>query len=220
MSIDKLDAARRELIELYLQLELPKVWGDGKTVATDGTQYDFYEQNLLAGYHFRYGKMGAVAYRHVANNYIAYFAHFIPPGIREAIYVIEGLLQSRLSIQPDAVHSDTYGQTTTVFAFTYLLGIKLMPRIRNWKDLLFFRPSEAGFCHIDSLFSQSVNWAVIERHWEDLMQVVLSIHTGKISSVMLLRKLGHATEKDKIPCGPGGRSSHPHDVSAGVDQQQ
>jgi hypothetical protein len=77
MSADKLDAARRELIELYLQLELPKSWGNGKTVAVDGTQYDFYEQNLLAGYHFRYRKMGAVAYRHVANNYIAYFSHFI-----------------------------------------------------------------------------------------------------------------------------------------------
>jgi hypothetical protein len=51
MSVDKLDAARRELIELYLQLELPRAWGDGKTVAADGTQYDFYEQNLLAGYH-------------------------------------------------------------------------------------------------------------------------------------------------------------------------
>jgi Tn3 transposase DDE domain len=85
MSVDKLDASRRELIELYLQLELPKVWGDGKTVAADGTQYDFYEQNLLAGYHFRYRKMGAVAYRHVADNYIAYFAHFLPPGIGFAL---------------------------------------------------------------------------------------------------------------------------------------
>ncbi|PZP90123.1 MAG: Tn3 family transposase, partial [Variovorax paradoxus] len=32
----------------------------------DGTQFDFYDDNLLAGYHFRYRKMGAVAYRHVA----------------------------------------------------------------------------------------------------------------------------------------------------------
>jgi TnpA family transposase len=118
-----------------LQLELPKSWGNGKTVAVDGTQYDFYEQNLLAGYHFRYRKMGAVAYRHVANNYIAYFAHFIPPGVKEAIYVIDGLMKTNLSIQPDAVHSDSHGQTTTVFAFAYLLGIRLMPRIRNWKDL-------------------------------------------------------------------------------------
>jgi TnpA family transposase len=199
MSVDKLDASRRELIELYLQLELPKVWGDGKTVAADGTQYDFYEQNLLAGYHFRYRKMGAVAYRHVADNYIAYFAHFLPPGIKEAVYVIEGLMKSRLSILPDAVHSDTHGQTTTVFAFTYLLGIKLMPRIRNWKDLLFFRPSkDLRFRHIESLFSNPVDWALIERHWEHLMQMVLSIHAGKISSAMLLRRLGCSSEKNKL----------------------
>ncbi|WP_143292990.1 Tn3 family transposase, partial [Burkholderia pseudomallei] len=77
VSLDKLETAQRELIELYLRLDLPKHWGDGKTVAADGTQYDFYDNNLLAGYHFRYRKMGAVAYRHVADNYIAVFQHFI-----------------------------------------------------------------------------------------------------------------------------------------------
>jgi TnpA family transposase len=80
-SLDSLETALRELNEVYLRLDLPKVWGDGKTVAADGTQYDFYDENLLAGYHFRYKKMGAVAYRHVANNYIAHFRHFIPPGV-------------------------------------------------------------------------------------------------------------------------------------------
>jgi hypothetical protein len=30
MSADKLDAARRELIKLYLQLELRKSWGMGR----------------------------------------------------------------------------------------------------------------------------------------------------------------------------------------------
>lgn len=108
-------------------------------------------------------------------------------------------MKSELSIQPDAVHSDTHGQTTTVFAFTYLLGIKLMPSIRNWKDLLFFRPSQdTHLRHIDSLFSDPINWALIERHWEDLMQVVLSIHSGKISSATLLRKMGHSSEKSKL----------------------
>ena len=93
-TVEKLEAAQRELIELYLQLDLPKLWGDGRTVAADGTQYDFYEENLLAGYHFRYRKMGAVAYRHVANNYVAVFCHFIPPGVWEAVYVIEGLMKA------------------------------------------------------------------------------------------------------------------------------
>ncbi|WP_164064765.1 Tn3 family transposase, partial [Serratia marcescens] len=73
--------------------------------------------------HFRYRKMGAVAYRHVADNYIAYFRHFIPPGMLEAIYVIEALLKTGLSVEPDTVYSDTHGQSETVFAYTYLSGI-------------------------------------------------------------------------------------------------
>ncbi|MGY6258826.1 Tn3 family transposase [Paraburkholderia caledonica] len=199
MSLDKLETAQRELIELYLRLDLPKDWGDGKTVAADGTQYDFYDNNLLAGYHFRYRKMGAVAYRHVADNYIAVFQHFIPPGVWEAIYVIEGLLKAGLSVKADTVHADTQGQSAAVFAFTYLLGINLMPRIRNWKDLVLYRPdSKAKYKHIDKLFTATIDWTLIEQHWQELMQVALSIQAGTISSPLLLRRLGSESRKNRL----------------------
>lgn len=199
LSLESLEAAQRELNEVYLRLDLPKIWGDGKTVAADGTQYDFYDENLLAGYHFRYRKMGAVAYRHVANNYIAVFRHFIPPGVWEAIYVIEGLLKAGLSVEADTVHADTQGQSATVFAFTHLLGIKLMPRIRNWKNLTLFRPDKTvKYKYINRLFGDSVDWTLIERHWQDLMQVALSIYAGKISSATLLRKLGSYSRKNRL----------------------
>jgi TnpA family transposase len=199
VTIEKLEAAQRDLIELYTQLDLPQAWGDGLTVAADGTQYDMYEENLLAGYHFRYRKTGAVAYRHVANNYIANFGHFIPPGIWEAVYVIEGLMKSRSSVQAETVHSDTQGQSETVFAFTHLLAIKLMPRIRNWKGLKLYRPDEeTQYDHIDTLFSGVMDGELIESHWQELMQVVLSIQAGKISSTMLLRKLGNESRKNRL----------------------
>lgn len=199
LPLDKLDKANRELVELYLQLDLPKLWGDGKAVAADGTQFDFYDENLLAGYHFRYRKMGAVAYRHVANNYIAVFQHFIPPGIWEAIYVIEGLLKADHSVEVDTVYSDTQGQSATVIAFTHLLGINLMPRIRNWRNLVMYRPDRsAKYKHINSLFADTVDWSQIETHWQDLMQVALSIQAGKISSPMLLRKLGSYSRRNKL----------------------
>ncbi|MBI3605666.1 MAG: Tn3 family transposase [Nitrospirae bacterium] len=38
---------------------------------------------------------------------------------------------------------------------------------------------------------EGINWKLIETHWEDMMQVVLSIKMGKISSSVLLRKLGN-----------------------------
>jgi len=199
VTVEKLEAARAELVELYLTLDLPKLWGNGKTVAADGTQYDFYDNNLVVGYHFRYRKLGAVAYRHVADNYIAVFCHFIPPGIWEAVYVIEGLLKQRFSVQADTVCSDTQGQSATVFAFTHLLGIHLLPRIRNWKDLNFCRPDgKKRYRHIDQLFGGTVDWKLIRAHWKDLMQVALSIPAGKISSAALLRKLGHESRQNKL----------------------
>jgi TnpA family transposase len=136
----------------------------------------------------------------VANNYVAVFCHFIPPGVWEAVYVIEGLMKAgQLSVQPDTVHSDTQGQSTTVFAFTHLLGIHLMPRVRNWKDLDFFRPSKkTRYNNIDSLFTESIDWDLIATHWKDLMQVALSIQAGKISSALLLRKLGNQSRQNRL----------------------
>lgn len=199
ITVENLESAIRDMTELYLRLDLPKVWGDGKSVAADGTQYDFYEQNLLAGYHFRYRKMGAVAYRHVANNYIAVFRHFIAPGIWEAIYVIEGLLQAKLSVEADTVYSDTQGQSAAVFAFTYLMGIHLMPRIRNWKDLDLFRADKSlRYQFIDGLFRQVVNWELIESQWQTMMQIALSIQAGRLSSPLLLKKLGAAGGRSRL----------------------
>src|SRR5882724_3641992 len=195
----KLNAAIVDLINAYTSFPLPRFWGAGTAAAADGTKYDLYEQNLLAEYHIRYGGWGGIAYHHVADTYIALFSHFIPCGTWEAIYIIEGLLKNASEIQPDAVHADTQGQSMPVFALAHLLGISLMPRIRNWKDLVFYRPNkETSYQHIDALFTEVVDWKLIEMHWQDLLQVVLSIRAGKISSVTLLRKLGHESRKNRL----------------------
>ncbi len=86
-----------------------------------------------------------------------------------------------------------------MFAFTHLLGINLMPRIRNWRNLVMYRPDRsAKYMHINSFFTDTVNWSQIETHWQDLMQVALSIQAGKISSPMLLRKLGSYSRRNKL----------------------
>src|SRR5258708_17720470 len=84
---------------------------------------------------------GGIGYYHVSDTYIALFSHFIPCGVWEAVYILDGLLKNKSDIQPDTVHADTQGQSTPVFGLAYLLGIDLMPRIRNWKALTLFRPS-------------------------------------------------------------------------------
>ena len=183
----------------YAGLQLPKCWGDGKRAAADGTKYDLYDQNLLASYHIRYGGYGGIAYHHVSDTYIALFSHFIPCGVWEAVYIIDGLLKNTSDIQLDTVHADTQGQSLPVFGLSHLLVIQLMPRIRNWRDYRFFRPEEdSQYEHIDALFRENVDWDLIETHWKDLMQVVLSIKSGKIAASTLLRKLGNYSRRNRL----------------------
>src|SRR5438093_5471591 len=100
---------------------------------------------------------------------------------------------------PTTIHGNTQAQSTPVFGLAHLLGIKLMPRIRNWKDLRFLRPSkDTRYRHIDNLFSASIDWDLIETHWQDLLQVVLSIKAGTVSSALLLRRLGIYSRRNRL----------------------
>ena len=194
-----LEAAICDTINSYNRFNLPKFWGTGKRASADGTKFDIYQNNLVAEYHIRYGGYGGIAYNHVADTYIALFTHFISCGVWEAVYILDGLLKNRSDIQPDILHADTQGQSAPVFALAYLLGIKLMPRIRNWKDYTFFLPHKnTTYSHINPLFHEVVDWKLIQTHWQDLIRVVLSIRVGKLMPSTLLRKLGTYSHKNRL----------------------
>jgi TnpA family transposase len=52
------------------------------------------------------------------------------------------------------------------------------------EDLTFFRPKDAKYRHIDALFSDTVDSELIEPHWQELLQVVLSFKAGVVSSAL------------------------------------
>jgi len=194
-----LEKAIREVINAYHRFTLPKSWGTGKSASVDGTKWDLYEQNLLSEYHIRYGGYGGIGYYHVSDTYVALFSHFIPCGVWEAVYLLDGLLKNLSDIQPDTIHGDTQAQSTPVFGLAFLLGINLMPRIRNWKNLKLYRPDkQTTYCHIDSLFSGTVDWQLIQTHLPGMLRVVLSIKAGRITASTLLRKLGTYSRKNRL----------------------
>jgi TnpA family transposase len=193
-----LDKAKNRIINQSKIYHLTTAWGDGSRCAADGTLQNIYEDNLLAEAHFRYKAKGGIAYNHIADTYVALFSTFMPCGLWEAVEIIEGLLKNDSDIQPRIVHADTQGQSTVVFGISYLLGITLMPRIRNWKDLIFYRPNSEKYKNIDALFRGEIDWDIIRTHWKDMMQVILSVHQGKISTSFLLRKLTNYSRKNRL----------------------
>jgi TnpA family transposase len=196
---NKLEAAVADIINQYRRFELPGCWGSDKVVIADGTQMELRENNLLGERHIRYGGFGGIAYHHISSTYIALFSKFIACGVWEAVYILDALLEQDSEMEPDILHADTQGQSEPVFGLAHLLGIKLYPRMRNWNDVIFYRPEKGrAYKHIDALFTKSIDWALIETHWQDLMQVVLSIQAGKILPSTLLRKLGSHSRQNRL----------------------
>lgn len=201
VTVDKLNEAITDVVNAYARLDLIKAWGDGSSVAADGTHMDTYLDNLLAETSIRYGASGGIAYHHISDHYIALFTHFVPCGVWEAVYIIEGLLKNASEIQPTTIHADTQGQSLPVFTMAHLMGFDLMPRIRQWQDLIFWRPSPTvRYEHIDALFGTPgrnvIDWDLIETHFKDLMQIAISIREGSISSSVLLRRLRSGSRRN------------------------
>src|SRR4051794_27704331 len=199
INANKLEAAMVDVIDQYARFALPRHWGRGRAAIADGTHVKLRENNLIGSQHIRYGGYGGIAYHHIADSYIALFTSFIPCGVWEAIHILDGLMKNRSVIQPDTLHADTQGQSEPVFGLCRLLGIKLMPRMRNWDDVIFYRPGKSvRYQHIDALFTKEIDWRLIETHWQDMMQVVLSIQAGLVLPSMLLRKLGSHNRKSRL----------------------
>jgi TnpA family transposase len=203
VTVDKLNKAIADVVNAFMELDLIRVWGDGSVVAADGTQVDTFIDNLLAETSIRYGGTGGIGYYYISDTYIALFSRFIPVGVWEAVYLIQGLLDQQSKVKPSTVHTDTQGQALPVYALAHLFGFDLMPRVRNWKDLNFYRPSaQARYRHIDALFGEPgrnvIDWDLIEQHYLDVMRVVLSIQEGKISSATLLRRLSTYSRRNNF----------------------
>lgn len=199
-NLKSLTKAITKIINCLNEFPLLRAWGSGQRVAVDGTLEDIHDDNMVAEQHIRYGKKGGVAYRHIADNYIALFSTFIQCGVWEAIHIIDGLLKNASEVQPTIVHSDTQGQSLPVFAFSYLLGIQLMPRIRNWKDLNLYRvDKKTTYVNIDSMFCDAeIDWDFLETHWQELMQVIISVKLGKVSSTFILSKLNSYNNQNRL----------------------
>jgi len=198
-TVERLDKAIFKVSNAYKKFNLIECWGSGNSVSADGKLWDLYEDNLLSEYHLRYGRFGGIAYYHVSDTYIALFSHFIPCGVYEAIYILDGLLNDESDFKPDTVHGDTQAQSTPVFGLAYLLGIKLMPRIRNIKDLNFYKPDRNMVLqHIQSLFHEPIQWDRIEKYYPDMLRTTMSIKAGKITASTILRRFGTKNRKNKL----------------------
>ena len=76
-------------------------------------------------------------YTHVSDQYSVFSTQVISCAPREALYVLDGLLDNNTILKIREHTTDTEGYTEIVFALCFLLGFYFMPRIKNLKDQQF-----------------------------------------------------------------------------------
>jgi TnpA family transposase len=187
------------VIDAYARVGLHRFWGSGESASADGMKWDVHPESLKTSYHIRYGGYGGIGYYLVSDTYIALFSRFLACGAYEGHAILDFVAENRSLLQPSTVHSDTHGQSAAIFGLAYLLGIELMPRIRSWQDLHLFRPDAgARYAHIDSLFTATIDWDLIEAHLPDMLRVVLSIRAGRLLPSAILRRLATYSRKNRL----------------------
>jgi len=190
---DTYSAALGVLTNAQLKNPFAQHWGDGTTSSSDGQCFRVGDVAQGKGQvNPKYGSdPRRQFYTHVSDQYSPFSGKIINVGVRDATYVLDGLLYHESDLRIEEHYTDTAGFTDQVFGMMHLLGFKLAPRIRHLNDIKLFSPSGKlkNYAALQPMMSEELKTNRIKTHWNDILRLATSIKQGTSTASLLLRKL-------------------------------
>jgi TnpA family transposase len=186
-------AALADLVNAQYRQSFASYWGDGTTSSSDGQRFRAGGHGAGSGQvNAKYGnEPGVLFYTHISDQYAPFHTQVINATVRDATYVLDGLLHHESDLRIEEHYTDTAGFTDHVFALMRLLGFRFAPRIRDLADKRLFVPSkQKTYPALSGLIGGTVNQKQIRTHWEDILRLATSIKQGTVTASLMLRKLG------------------------------
>lgn len=175
---ETLRGANRVLVNYHHQLPLSAAWGDGTFSSSDAQRVAISRGSILASFYpryFGYYERAVGMYTHVSDQHSVFASRVISCAPREALYVLDGLLENDTLLTPRAHTTDTHGATEQVFALCYLLGISFMPRLADLADIQLYRLDRSrSYGDLDPLL-RTVDTSVILEQWDHIVRIAASI---------------------------------------------
>ena len=154
---DNLRRAIAKLVNGTLQARDPGWWGTGTACASDSKKFGSWESNLMSEYHQRYHGAGVMIYWHVERRSTCIYSQLKSCSSSEVAAMIEGLLRHCTDAEIDANYVDTHGASVVGFAFTELLGFRLLPRLKNIGAIRLYRPDErAAYAQLGPVLTRPI----------------------------------------------------------------
>lgn len=188
---ETLRSAIHHLISYRRTLPLTSAFGDGTTSSSDGIRFGMAASDLKARHQPRFFGMrrGVTLYNHVNNRGDQYWIDVVNCLLREATYVLDGLLyQDAPEIKEH--YTDTGGYTDIIFGLFTLLGFRFAPRLRDLSDQTLYRARRgADYGVLAPAFKKDIRDRLIVEHWDDLNRVAASLKDGLLRPSLLVSRL-------------------------------
>ncbi len=139
---DNLRRATARVVNATLAARDPALWGSGTACASDSKRFGSWSGNLMTEWHARYGGPGVMIYWHVeTRTSLCVYSQLKICSSTEVAAMIEGVLRHGTDARRSTATTSTpTAQSAVGFAFTHLLGFRLLPRLKNIGSQRLYRP--------------------------------------------------------------------------------
>jgi TnpA family transposase len=193
---EALRAAIAGLVDAIFAVRRPEIWGEGTTAcASDSKKFAAWDQNLLTEWHVRYRGPGVMIYWHVERRAVCIHSQLKACSSSEVAAMIEGVLRHCTQMTVEKHYVDSHGQSEVAFAFTRLLGFRLLPRLKHLKRQKLYRP-EAGqpdaYPNLQPVLTRPIDWDLIRRQYDELVKYATALRLGTADAEAILRRFTRA----------------------------
>jgi TnpA family transposase len=187
-----LRAGIAEVINAILREREEKYFGGGTTsVASDSKKFGVWDQNLLSEHHIRYGGRGIVIYWHIDKKSVLIFSQLKSCSSSEVSSMIEGVLRHCTDMEIQKNYVDSHGQSTVGFAFSYMLGFDLLPRIKAIHKEKLYRPESGNpdeYSNLQNILTRPIRWDLIQEQYDQIIKFTTALRLGTADAESILRR--------------------------------
>ena len=199
---ETLKAANAILVNYHHTLELSSVWGRGLTSSSDGQRFALHADSLVGSLcprYFGYYDRALTVYTHLSDQWSVYGTRIISCTAREALYVLDGLLNNDTVLRPKEHYADTHGFTEQLFGLCSLLGFGFMPRIKDLKDQQLYKVHRTTlYGPLDPIFRATIDLALIAEQWDSLVRIAASLRHRTAPADVVLKRLAGGAPSDRL----------------------
>lgn len=199
---DKIRAANAAIVDFIKRQPLSAVWGEGDVSSSDGQRFSMRGTSLLGSFvprYFGYYEAALSIYTHMSNQFSVFSTQAISCMLREALFVLEGLLENDTILRHREHMTDTHGFTEQLFAFCSLLGFFFMPRLADLSSQRLYKVDrDANFGALEPVFCGTAEPAVIEEQWDQMVRVMASMKRRTAKTYDVIERLANAPSSDRL----------------------